>query len=142
MKGEQMQSYIFREYDIRGVVDRDLTDDVVRDIGRGFGTYLLRHGGKSMSLGGDVRHSTERFRALITEGALSVGLDVVDIGTVPTPVLYYSLYVLPVDGSLMIIGLRRRDPEDPRDHRERRLRIRLGLGQLRRHHGAVQRRRA
>jgi phosphomannomutase/phosphoglucomutase len=57
-----------------------------------------------MSLGGDVRHSTERFRALITEGALSVGLDVVDIGTVPTPVLYYSLYVLPVDGSLMITG--------------------------------------
>ena len=99
-----MQSYIFREYDIRGVVDRDLTDDVVRNIGRGFGTYLLRHGGKSMSLGGDVRHSTERFRALIIEGALSVGLDVVDIGTVPTPVLYYSLYVLPVDGSLMITG--------------------------------------
>ena len=99
-----MQSYIFREYDIRGVVDRDLTDDVVRDIGRGFGTYLLRHGGKSMSLGGDVRLSTERFRALIIEGALSVGLDVVDIGTVPTPVLYYSLYVLPVDGSLMITG--------------------------------------
>ncbi|MEA3408882.1 MAG: phosphomannomutase/phosphoglucomutase [Candidatus Eisenbacteria bacterium] len=99
-----MQSYIFREYDIRGVVDRDLTDDVVRNIGRGFGTYLLRHGGKSMSLGGDVRHSTERFRALIIEGALSVGLDVVDIGTVPTPVLYYSLYVLPVDGSIMITG--------------------------------------
>jgi len=103
-KGEPMQSYIFREYDIRGVVDEDLTDDVVRDIGRGFGTYVLRHGGESISLGGDVRHSTERFRALITEGALSVGLDVVDIGTVPTPVLYYSLYVLPVDGSLMITG--------------------------------------
>ncbi|MFH1866291.1 MAG: phosphomannomutase/phosphoglucomutase [Candidatus Eisenbacteria bacterium] len=99
-----MQSYIFREYDIRGVVDRDLTDDVVRNIGRGFGTYVLRHGGMSISLGGDVRHSTERFRALITEGALSTGLDVVDIGTVPTPALYYSLYVLPVDGSMMITG--------------------------------------
>ncbi|MFH1688814.1 MAG: phosphomannomutase/phosphoglucomutase [Candidatus Eisenbacteria bacterium] len=99
-----MHSYIFREYDIRGVVDRDLTDDVVRDIGRGFGTYVLRHGGKSISLGGDVRHSTERFRTLITEGALSTGLDVVDIGTVPTPALYYSLYVLPVDGSIMITG--------------------------------------
>jgi phosphomannomutase/phosphoglucomutase len=99
-----MQSYIFREYDIRGVVDKDLTDDVVRDIGRGFGTYVLRHGGTSISLGGDVRLSTERFRALVTEGALSVGLDVVDIGTVPTPVLYYSLYVLPVDGSIMITG--------------------------------------
>ena len=99
-----MQSYIFREYDIRGVVDKDLTDDVVRNIGRGFGTYVRRHGGKSMTLGGDVRHSTDRFRALITEGALSTGLDVVDIGMVPTPVLYYSLYVLPVDGSIMITG--------------------------------------
>lgn len=99
-----MQSYIFREYDIRGVVDKDLTDDVVRDIGRGFGTYVVRHGGKAMSLGGDVRLSTGRFRELITEGALSTGLNVIDIGTVPTPVLYYSLYVLPVDGSMMITG--------------------------------------
>ncbi len=99
-----MQSYIFREYDIRGVVDRDLTEDVVRDIGRGFGTYVRRAGGKSISLGGDVRLSTERFREFITEGAMSVGIDVVDIGTVPTPALYFSLYELPVDGSLMITG--------------------------------------
>lgn len=99
-----MKSYIFREYDIRGVVGTDLTDGVVRDIGRGFGTYVRRHGGKSISLGGDVRHSTEKFRALITEGALSTGVNVIDIGTVPTPALYYSLYVLPVDGSLMVTG--------------------------------------
>jgi len=99
-----MHSYIFREYDIRGVVDRDLTEDVVRDIGRGFATYVLRHGGKSMTLGGDVRLSTPRFRELITEGALSCGLDVVDVGTVPTPALYYTLFVLPVDASMMITG--------------------------------------
>jgi phosphomannomutase/phosphoglucomutase len=99
-----MQSYIFREYDIRGVVDTDLTEDVVRDIGRGFGTYVLRHGGSSMSLGGDVRLSTDRYRELVTEGALSTGLDVIDIGVVPTPVLYYSAYVLPVDASVMITG--------------------------------------
>jgi phosphomannomutase/phosphoglucomutase len=99
-----MHSYIFREYDIRGVVGRDLTDDVVRDIGRGFGTYVLRHGGSSVSLGGDVRASTEGFSVLLTEGALSTGLNVVDIGTVPTPVLYYSLFTLPVDGSVMITG--------------------------------------
>jgi phosphomannomutase/phosphoglucomutase len=99
-----MQSYIFREYDIRGVVDTDLTEDVVRDIGRGFGTYVLRHGGERMSLGGDVRLSTGRYRELIAEGALSTGLDVVDIGTVPTPVLYYSFYVLSIDASVMITG--------------------------------------
>ena len=99
-----MHSYIFREYDIRGVVDTDLTDDVVRDIGRGFGTYVRRHGGRSISLGGDVRLSTERFRKLLTEGATSTGLNVVDVGVVPTPVLYFSLYALPVDGSVMITG--------------------------------------
>ena len=99
-----MQSYIFREYDIRGVVDRDLTDDVVRDIGRGFGTYVRRAGGMSISLGGDVRLSTEKFREFITEGVMSVGINVVDIGTVPTPALYFSLYELHVDGSLMITG--------------------------------------
>ncbi|MBN2565854.1 MAG: phosphomannomutase/phosphoglucomutase [Candidatus Eisenbacteria bacterium] len=99
-----MQSYIFREYDIRGVVGKDLTEDVVRDIGRGFGTYVIRHGGKSISLGGDVRLSTDGFRNLITQGALSTGLNVVDIGTVPTPVLYYSFYILDVDGSMMITG--------------------------------------
>ncbi len=74
-----MHSYIFREYDIRGVVERDLTEDVVRDIGRGFGTYVIRHGGKTVSLGGDVRLSTPRFRELITEGLNSVGADVVDV---------------------------------------------------------------
>lgn len=99
-----MKSYIFREYDIRGVVGTDLTDDVVRDIGRGFGTYVRRHGGKTISLGGDVRHSTRPFMALVTEGANSVGIDVVDVGIVPTPALYFTLYELPVDASMMITG--------------------------------------
>jgi phosphomannomutase/phosphoglucomutase len=99
-----MQQHIFREYDIRGVVDRDLTDDTVLLIGKGFGTYLRRHGGRRASLGGDVRLSTGRFRERIAEGLLSVGVDVVDIGTVPTPGFYYSLYELPVDGGVMITG--------------------------------------
>ncbi len=99
-----MKSYIFREYDIRGVVGTDLTDDVVRDIGRGFGTYVRRHGGKTISLGGDVRHSTRPFMTLVTEGANSVGIDVVDVGIVPTPALYFTLYELPVDASMMITG--------------------------------------
>ncbi len=99
-----MQSYIFREYDIRGVVGTDLTDETVRLIGQGFGTYMRRKGVKAVSLGGDVRHSTEGFRKMITEGVVSTGIDVLDIGVVPTPVLYYSEYDLPVQGSLMITG--------------------------------------
>lgn len=99
-----MKDYIFREYDIRGVVDRDLTDETVELIGRGFGTYVLRRDAKKVALGGDVRHSTNRFRALITKGITASGADVIDIGVVPTPVLYYSEFELPVDAALMITG--------------------------------------
>jgi len=99
-----MERHIFREYDIRGVVDRDLTEDVVRKVGRAFGTYLRRRGGKRALIGGDVRRSTERFRRVLTEGLLSTGVDVVDAGVVPTPVFYFGLHERPVDGGIMITG--------------------------------------
>ncbi len=99
-----MNPYIFREYDIRGVVDKDLTEEVVEELGRGFGTYLKEKGGKRASLGGDVRLSTPRFREVFAKGMLASGLDVVDIGIVPTPVQYFSLYHLDVDGGVMITG--------------------------------------
>lgn len=99
-----MQSYIFREYDVRGVVGTDLTDETVLLLGKGFGTYMRRKGAKAVTLGGDVRHSTEGFRKAMTEGIVSTGVDVINIGVTPTPVLYFSEYELPVDGSLMITG--------------------------------------
>lgn len=99
-----MNPYIFREYDIRGIVDEDLTEEVVEELGRGFGTYLRGKGGRRASLGGDVRLSTPKFREAITRGMISSGLNVVDIGVVPTPVQYFSLYHLNVDGGVMITG--------------------------------------
>ncbi|MBD3368644.1 MAG: phosphomannomutase [Candidatus Eisenbacteria bacterium] len=99
-----MKDYIFREYDIRGVVDRDLTDETVELIGRGFGTYVRRRDARAVALGGDVRHSTGRFRERITAGITASGVDVLDVGVVPTPVLYFSEFELPVDASLMITG--------------------------------------
>ncbi len=96
--------YIFREYDIRGVVDKDLTDDVVVLLGKGIGTYLLNHDAKKISIGGDVRLSTERFREDLISGLRSVGVDVVDIGPVPTPVQYFSMHQLDVQGGVMITG--------------------------------------
>ncbi len=100
----KMNPYIFREYDIRGVVDKDLTDEVVLLLGKGFGTYLQRQGGKKVSVGGDVRLSSDRFRKILIEGLTSTGVDVIDIGTVPTPVQYFSLFKLNVDGGVMITG--------------------------------------
>jgi phosphomannomutase/phosphoglucomutase len=68
-----MKEHIFREYDIRGVVDEDLTDEVVYNLGRAFGTLCLRKYGNKITVGGDVRLSTERFRKSIIDGLLSTG---------------------------------------------------------------------
>jgi phosphomannomutase / phosphoglucomutase len=95
---------IFREYDIRGIVDLDLTDDIVQKLGKAFGTYMLRNGAKSLSIGGDVRLSTERFREQLISGLTSTGVDVINIGRVPTPVQYYSMHILPVQAGIMITG--------------------------------------
>jgi phosphomannomutase/phosphoglucomutase len=93
---------IFREYDIRGVYGTDLSEDVACDIGRAFGTLIRRNGGKTVSMGHDVRLSTPSLRQALLTGILSTGVDVVDIGSCPTPVLYFSLYNLSVDGGVMI----------------------------------------
>lgn len=100
----QINPYIFRQYDIRGVVDKDLTPEVVTLIGKGFGTYIRRRGGKKITVGGDVRLHTDKLRSYLIEGILSTGLDVINLGTVPTPVQYFSLHVLPVDGGVQITG--------------------------------------
>lgn len=99
-----MNPYIFREYDIRGVVEKDFTDDVVQNLGKGFGTWLIRHGAKSLNLSGDVRNTTPRLKKLFAEGALSTGIDVTDIGILPTPLNYYSLYKRDVDAGVQITG--------------------------------------
>jgi phosphomannomutase/phosphoglucomutase len=93
---------IFREYDIRGVYGDALTCKVAEDIGRAFGTLIRRGGGKTLSMGHDVRLSTPSLRKSLLDGILSTGIDVVDIGSCPTPVLYFSLYQLSIDGGVMI----------------------------------------
>jgi len=89
-----MNPRIFREYDIRGVVDQDLTDKLVRLLGRAFSTYLFNQGKRRVVLGRDGRLSSPRFRDSLVQGMVSGGLDVVDIGVCPTPVFYFSLFHL------------------------------------------------
>ena len=97
--------FIFREYDIRGVVDKDLTDEVVNQLGMGIGTYMLNHSVSKVSVGGDVRLSTERFRNQLVAGLRATGVDVVDVGPVPTPVQYFSMHhISDVQGGVMITG--------------------------------------
>lgn len=99
-----MNQFIFREYDIRGVVAQDFTDDVVTDLGRGYGTWLRRHGAKKLILSGDIRLTTPKLKEVFAKGALSTGIDVLDIGIIPTPLNYYSQFVRDCDAAVQITG--------------------------------------
>nr|EDZ38721.1 MAG: Phosphomannomutase [Leptospirillum sp. Group II '5-way CG'] len=95
---------IFREYDIRGNADRDLSDATVYSIGKAYASLLKESGGKRVALGQDVRLSSPRIARSMEEALLASGIDVLDVGKVPTPLLYFSLFKLPVDGGVMITG--------------------------------------
>ncbi len=99
-----MNNEIFREYDIRGTVENDLTDDVVKNIGRALATYLSERGKRNASVGRDGRLSSEHFKNQIAEGLVEGGINVVDLGLVPTPLFYFSLFNLGVDGGAMVTG--------------------------------------
>lgn len=95
---------IFRKYDIRGIVGRQLTDETVTVIGKAIGTYLRQHGAKRIAIGFDARDSSPGFCKILTESLHSTGCDTVQIGMVPTPVLYHTLFTKDVDGGVMITG--------------------------------------
>ncbi|OQX71413.1 MAG: phosphomannomutase [Candidatus Cloacimonas sp. 4484_275] len=93
---------IFRQYDIRGIVGKDLTDETVYLIGKGYGTYLRRKNLKTAVIGGDARLSTPQFKKQFIKGLLETGIDVTDVGKLATPVLYFSIWKLKTDGGVMI----------------------------------------
>ena len=99
-----MNPLIFREYDIRGIVDRDLTLEVVKSLGRGFGTHMVLLGMKNLVIGRDGRLSSKAFGEALIDGLISTGCDVVDIGLCPTPVFYFSLFHLDKEGGMMVTG--------------------------------------
>lgn len=98
---------IFRQYDIRGVWEEDLTPEVVELLGRGFAAYLLKIIGKDkarISVGRDTRLHSPAIRDSLVKGLITSGIDVVDLGVCPTPLQYYSLHKLSLDGGVMITG--------------------------------------
>ncbi|MEC9073098.1 MAG: phosphomannomutase, partial [Myxococcota bacterium] len=99
-----MNTAIFRAYDVRGVADQDLTDDVARDLGRAFGSEIRMDGGRRVSLGRDCRTHGARLRAAFLEGLLSTGVDVLDVGVVASPLLYFSVFHHDLDGGVQITG--------------------------------------
>ena len=99
-----MNDTIFRKYDIRGIVDEDLTDEVVTDIGRAFGSLMIGEGRHTLAVGRDARLSSERFRDALIQGLTSTGCNVIDVGMVPTPLLYFAIHHFETDGGVMITG--------------------------------------
>ena len=99
-----MDPHIFREYDIRGIVGEQLTPEVVKTLANALGAYYIRHGARRIAVGHDARESSPVFAKILTEGLNARGCDVVAIGMVPTPVLYYTLFTQDVDGGVMITG--------------------------------------
>ncbi|NNM34983.1 MAG: phosphomannomutase/phosphoglucomutase, partial [Gemmatimonadetes bacterium] len=96
--------HVFREYDIRGVVETDLTPDFVRALGRGLGTMFRRAGAQKVALGRDVRESGERLRDDLAHGLRAVGCDVVDFGRLATPSFYHGCATGPEDAGIQITG--------------------------------------
>jgi phosphomannomutase / phosphoglucomutase len=97
-----MKKNIFREYDIRGIVDEDFDLDDVERLGRGFGTYLAKHGGRTAVVGRDCRLSSPGIRDAFVTGVVATGIHVTDVGVCPTPLLYFAIRHLETDGGLMI----------------------------------------
>ena len=99
-----LNQYIFREYDIRGKVSDDFPPEVVEALGKGFGTYIKRSGGQEIALSGDIRLTTPDLMEQFKTGVLSTGVDVINIGILPTPANYYSMFSLGVAGAVQITG--------------------------------------
>jgi phosphomannomutase/phosphoglucomutase len=99
-----MNPLIFREYDIRGLAEQDLSDPVVEAIGRGFAAYLRPRGRRRIGLGRDVRLSSPRIQEAFVRGLLQGGLEAVDLGMVPTPAVYFAVHHSSLDGGVVVTG--------------------------------------
>ncbi|MEG1641914.1 MAG: phosphomannomutase/phosphoglucomutase [Synergistaceae bacterium] len=100
----EISQNIFREYDIRGIAEKELTDRNVKLISHAFATWLKKRGVTTVTIGGDARLSTERIRKAVTEGITETGIDVINLGLCSTPTFYWSMYHLNTGGGIMITG--------------------------------------
>lgn len=99
-----LNSEIFREYDIRGIADSDLTSPVIEALGKAFASYLKPMGINTVTVGYDARISSPRLCDDIVKGLTLAGVDVTILGLCPTPALYFSLYHLKPGAGVMITG--------------------------------------
>src|SRR4051812_26264226 len=97
-----MNPSVFREYDIRGHADHDFPDAFVAELGRALAAFFADRDGRRITLGRDCRLSSPRLHAILNRDLVAGGLEVTDIGVVPTPALYFSVSPPAPDGGVMI----------------------------------------
>jgi len=100
----EVSETIFRAYDIRGIVGETLTSDIVQVIGRSIGSEAIERGVKSICIGYDGRHSSPEFADALGSGIMAAGCDVINVGAVPTPVLYFSTHELGTGSGVIVTG--------------------------------------
>ncbi|MDC0034014.1 phosphomannomutase, partial [Alphaproteobacteria bacterium] len=104
MSGHRLEPTILREYDIRGIFGKTLSNADARAIGRAFGTAVVEKGGRMVCVGYDGRLSSPELEESVVAGLFQCGLKVIRIGLGPTPMLYYAVNVIPADAGIMISG--------------------------------------
>ena len=104
MSTSALDPTIFRAYDIRGIAGENLSEDVVHRIGTAFAAEALAASCPGVAIGGDGRRSTPALVDALAEGLVAGGVDVVDIGTVPTPLLYYATHEIGTGAGIMLTG--------------------------------------
>ena len=103
-KQHRFDPTILREYDIRGQVGKNLSEDDAFTLGRAFGTYVRRDGGKTICVGYDGRKTSPAFSAALIEGLRQSGLNVENIGLGPSPMLYFAVKSRNADAGIMVTG--------------------------------------
>lgn len=99
-----MNLHVFRQYDIRGHAQRDFGDDFVDALGRALGTFYAKRGLKRIAVGRDCRLSSPRLHEALCVGLRETGVNIVDIGVGPTPLLYFAVHHLDLEGGVQITG--------------------------------------
>ncbi len=100
----RVDAEIFRSYDVRGIVGKNLSEDTALLLGRAIGAEAVARGVDTLVVGGDARASTPLLKAELIEGLTTSGVKVIDIGEVPTPVLYYAAYAYDTRSGVMVTG--------------------------------------
>jgi len=97
-----MNPAIFREYDIRGLAEEDLDADFALLLGKVHGTAVAEKGGRRVAVGRDCRATSDAYAEAVIAGLVAAGLHVYDVGTCPSPLLYFSLFHLDLDGGIEV----------------------------------------